>query len=266
MSDPRLSVIIPALDEAVALPPTLVRLSRLAPGAEVVVVDGGSRDGTWQLRRRFTQARFVRSQRGRGPQMNTGAAVARGSTLLFLHADTHPPVGMPGLIEEALSRPGVAAGSFCLQLEPASPLLRFYSLCSRINHPWFTYGDQGLFLRRSTFEAIGGFAPIPLMEDVEIQRRLRARGRFLKLGVPAVTSARRFRANGAVRQQLLNACLVLAFRAGADPERLADWYRARGHRGPAGPPSPAAAASRELRRPGCRPRSSGEAWYDRSAR
>ena len=221
MNAPRLSVIIPALDEAAALPPTLARLSRLAPDAEVVVVDGGSRDGTWQLRRRFTQVRFVRSQRGRGPQMNTGGAVARGSTLLFLHADTHPPVGMPGLIEEALSRRGVAAGSFCLQLEPASPLLRLYSLCSRINHPLFTYGDQGLFLRRETFDAVGGYRDTPIFEDLYLMRELRRHGRVVTLPAPLPTSPRRCARDGILRTVLRNQVLLLGERLGVAPERLA---------------------------------------------
>lgn len=132
----------------------------------------------------------------------------------------------------------MAAGSFCLAFDAGGPALGLYSWCSRIGHPLFTYGDQGLFLRRSTFEWIGGFAPIPLLEDVEIQARLRARGRFVKVRVPVVISARRFQARGAVRQQVIDALLVLAFRAGADPAALARLY--------AGGDAPAALAAKIL--------------------
>lgn len=230
---PRLSVIIPTLDEEEWLPRTLERAGAERPGAvaptvEVVVADGGSRDGTWDLRRRFPAVRFVRARRGRGPQMNAGAAASRGENLLFLHADTRLPDGFAALIERALARRDVAAGSFRLRFHPTSPLLDLFALCSRIRHPLFTYGDQGLFLRRSTFEAIGGFAPLPLFEDVEIQRRLRRAGRFVKLPAPVLTSARRYRARGVLRQQTLNLALVLAFHAGVGPERLASLYGRRG--------------------------------------
>lgn len=220
----RLAVVIPALDEEGTLPATLARLAEVAPEAEVVVADGGSRDGTLGLAAAFPRVRFLRAPRGRGPQMNAGAAASRGDPLLFLHADTLAPADLCALVDEALARPRAAAGSFCLRLEPSSPLLRFYSLCSRIPHPLFTYGDQGLFLRRSTFEAVGGFAPLPLFEDVEIQGRLRRHGRFVKLPVPVVSSARRFRERGILRQQLVNLLLVVAYRAGGDPRWLARRY------------------------------------------
>lgn len=224
MTRPRLSVIIPALDEEETLPRTIEHLRRVSPRAELLVADGGSRDGTWGLRHRFSDVRFVRGPRGRGPQMNAGAAASRGEILFFLHADTLAPEGVAELVDGVLSRPAVAAGAFCLRFAPTSPLLGLYALCSRMNHPLFTYGDQGLFLRRSTFEAIGGFAPLPLFEDIEIQRRLRREGRFVKLPVPVITSARRFRARGILRQQVLNIALVLGFRAGIRAERLAVLY------------------------------------------
>jgi rSAM/selenodomain-associated transferase 2 len=229
-SPDRLAVVIPALDEESMLPVTLARLAEVAPEAEVVVADGGSRDGTLRLAAAFPRVRFLRAPRGRGPQMNAGAAESRGDPLLFLHADTLPPANLCALVDEALARPRTAAGSFCLRLEPSNPLLAFYSLCSRIPHPLFTYGDQGLFLCRSTFEAVGGFAPLPLFEDVEIQDRLRRHGRFVKLPVPVVSSARRFRARGILRQQLANLLLVVAYRAGGDPRRLARRYERSGSR------------------------------------
>jgi rSAM/selenodomain-associated transferase 2 len=224
---PRLSVVIPALDECEHLPATLQSLRSEGGAVEPIVVDGGSSDGTWRLRDEFPWARFVHSARGRGPQLDTGAGVATAPLLLFLHADTRPPAGFLTLIEQALSRPQVVAGSFCLSFDNRNPLLRFYARCSRLNHPLFTYGDQGLFTRRSIFEAVGGFAGLPFLEDVDILRRLRRLGRVVKVPMPVVTSARRFVAGGIVRQQIRNVLLVAAYHAGVSPQRLAGWYPAR---------------------------------------
>lgn len=233
-------MVIPSLNEAERLPRTLARVAEGGDGCEVVVVDGGSTDGTPEVAAAFPGIRVVRAPRSRGLQLNAGAAAARGQRLFFLHADTLPPLGFAARIARVLERPGVVAGSFCLAFDAGGPWLRLYSRCSRLNHTLSTYGDQGLFLCRSTFERIGGYAPIPLLEDVEIQGRLRARGRFVKVPVPAVTSARRFQARGAVRQQVVNGLVVLAYRSGARPEALARLY-ARGL-------GPAAVAAELLRR------------------
>lgn len=221
---PELSVVIPCLDEAETLPRTLERVETEGEGCEVVVVDGGSTDGTLAIAAAHPGVRRVRAPRSRGLQLNAGAAAARGETLFFLHADTLPPAGFARCIARALERPGTVAGSFCLRFDAGDPLLRLYAWCSRLNHPLFTYGDQGLFLRRTTFEELGGFAPIPLLEDVEIQRRLRRRGRFVKLRRRAVTSSRRFEAGGRLRQQAVNALLLLAYGAGESPHALARLY------------------------------------------
>lgn len=224
MRRPALSVVVPCLNEAERLPRTLDRIQAEGDGCEVVVVDGGSRDGTREVALGRVGVRLVDAPRSRGVQLNAGAAAARGETLFFLHADTLPPLGFARRIRNALARPGAVAGSFCLGFDAPGAWLRLYASCSRFNHPLFTYGDQGLFLRRSTFQEIGGFAPIPLLEDVEIQRRLRRRGRFVKVRMPAVTSARRFQTVGALRQQAVNALLLLAYRVGESPGALARLY------------------------------------------
>jgi len=156
--------------------------------------------------------------------MNAGARAAGGEILLFAHADCRLPAAAFAEIHRALGDPAVAAGSFCLAFDRDDPWLRAYARASRINHPLFTYGDQGLFLRRELFERIGGFREIPLMEDVEIQRRLRRAGRFVKLPQPVVTSARRFLRHGVLRQQALNAALVGLYYLGVAPARLARAY------------------------------------------
>lgn len=218
-----LSIIIPALDEASHLEALLADLLAREGDSEILLVDGGSTDGTWEIAGRFP-VRRLRAPRGRAAQMNAGARRATGDVLLFLHADTLLPPDAFRRVADALADPGVAGGSFRLAFDRSDPWLAAYAFCSRINHPLFTYGDQALFLRRDHFLRIGGFREIPIMEDVEIQRRLRRQGRFVKLPEPVVTSARRFVDVGPVRQQLLNLALVGLYHLGVDPARLKRLY------------------------------------------
>ncbi|HEX2222576.1 MAG TPA: TIGR04283 family arsenosugar biosynthesis glycosyltransferase [Thermoanaerobaculia bacterium] len=219
-----LAVIVPCLNEGAFIEGFLSGLLAREGDFRVILVDGGSADGTWEASGRFSEVTRLRSARGRAVQMNAGARGATEDLLLFLHADTVlPPDAFPR-IAEALADPAVAAGSFRLAFDRSDPWLATYSLFSRINHPLFTYGDQGLFVRRELFREVGGFREIPIMEDVEIQRRLRRRGRFVKLEPPVVTSARRFVHRGPVRQQMLNVALVALYQMGMDPARLKRLY------------------------------------------
>ena len=218
-----LSVVIPTLDEEAVLASTLESVRRSAPGCEVVVADGGSRDATRQIAV-ASGVRVVSAPRGRGSQMNAGAAAATGDALLFLHADTHLPADAGELVEEALADPRVVAGSFVLGFDSRHPLLRLSSLASRLNLRWATYGDQALFVRREAFDRAGGFPSQPLFEDVAMQARIRRLGRCVKIQRPVRTSARRFLQAGVVRQQLLNASLVVAYHLGVSPSTLASWY------------------------------------------
>ena len=219
-----ISVVIPTLNEAEGIGACIGGLLEAAWGHEIIVVDGGSRDATPDIVRCFDRVRLLHAERGRGRQMNRGAEAASGGTLLFLHADSRLPAGAFAMIENALERPGAVAGAFSLGFDREHPLLRIYALFSRINHILFTYGDQGLFLRRSVFARIGGFREIPLMEDVEIQRRLRRMGRFVKIRRPVTTASRRFSARGILRQQALNTLIVSLYFAGVAPGRLARLY------------------------------------------
>jgi rSAM/selenodomain-associated transferase 2 len=219
-----LAIVIPTLNEAAALETFLAALLRQEGDFQVILVDGGSSDGTWEIAGRFPEVRRLRSARGRAIQMNAGARAATHDLLLFLHADTFLPSGVLPRIAGTLADPGVAAGSFRLAFDRDDPWLDAYSFFSRINHPLFTYGDQGLFLRRELFREIGGFREIPIMEDVEIQQRLRPRGRFVKLDLPVVTSARRFVHRGPLRQQALNVALVALYLLGVEPTRVKRFY------------------------------------------
>jgi len=231
---------VPALDEAGRIADCLASV-RAQPGPKrILVADGGSRDDTVRRAAAVPGVEVLSAPRGRASQMNAASCRARGDILCFLHADTRLPPGAARAMAAALERPGCLAGSFRLAFDADAPLLRFYALCSRINHSLFTYGDQTLFVRSEAFRRIGGFASLPLLEDVEIQRRLRRLGRFVKAPLAVVTSARRFARRGPLRQQALNLLIVGSYLAGVAPERLARLYPPCG--GEADEPAPRPAA------------------------
>ncbi|MDX1935098.1 MAG: TIGR04283 family arsenosugar biosynthesis glycosyltransferase [Capsulimonadales bacterium] len=196
---PWLSIIVPTLNEEKALPETLARIARCAPSAEIVLVDGGSTDGTRAVYERFVArsaqpVRWIDSARGRGRQMNAGAAAGRGEVLLFLHADTLLPDDSERHLRRALRDPRIRGGNFRLAFTPRSALSDFYARCYNLRSRWHVfYGDSGLFVRRETFVALGGYRADRLMEDVEFIGRLRRHGGLTFLGqATVVTSARRF--------------------------------------------------------------------------
>jgi rSAM/selenodomain-associated transferase 2 len=224
---PRISVVVPALDEAEGIAATLAPLQALrARGHEVLVVDGGSTDGTPELAAPLAD-RVLRSARGRARQQNAGAREARGDVLLFLHADTRLPPDADRLVLEGLARSGRGWGRFDVRLTGRAPMLRvverMISLRSRLGG--IATGDQAIFARREWFRDAGGFPEIPLMEDVALSRALLRRGRPLCLREPVLTSSRRWESRGVWRTILLMWRLRLEYRLGADPERLAARYR-----------------------------------------
>jgi rSAM/selenodomain-associated transferase 2 len=223
-SVPKISIVIPTLNEAPNLEAFLQNLLLQKKNSEIIVADGESADGTREVLDRFPGVKLVQSGGGRARQMNEGARKARGEILLFLHADTTLPANALGKIEEVLEDPSVSAGSFSLQFDHPGKFFRILSAFSRINHPFFTYGDQGLFLRARTLRRIGGFKEIPVMEDVEIQERLRRIGGFVKLREPVVTSARRYLRNGPLRQHLITTGIVLLYHLGVPARMLVRRY------------------------------------------
>ncbi|MFO0902307.1 MAG: TIGR04283 family arsenosugar biosynthesis glycosyltransferase [Pirellulales bacterium] len=222
-----LSIIIPTLNEERSLASTLAPLAAVE-NVELIVADGGSRDATVDIAARFGARVIVAGARGRGRQMNAGAALARGETLLFLHADTRLPDGFRATLDSLLT-PSVAAGAFPLRIDDARRPYRWLERAinwrSRVRQ--LPYGDQALFLRSETFFQLNGFAPWPLMEDYDLSRRLRRLGRIRIADQPVVTSARRWQKRGLIRTTLLNQGLVAAFRLGVSPQRLARWYYGR---------------------------------------
>ena len=216
------SVIVPALNEAGPIASTLQAVQALSGPKELIVVDGGSADATKARAAPF--ATVLDAPQGRAAQMNRGAQNARGDVLWFLHADTHPPPHALQTIRETLRPPDAESGIFRLSFDDDAPLLRLYSWCTR--WPWIrlAFGDRGLFTTRAAFEAVGGFPEWPIFEDLELADRLHRRGTFHFLPQAVTTSARRFRANGLLRQQLRNLYLWSHYVAGTDPERIAHRY------------------------------------------
>ena len=216
------AVVVPALNERRCIEGCLASVRAQQVDAEIVVVDGGSADGTAALAAPL--ARVLRAPRGRAVQMNAGARATRGDVLLFLHADSRLAPGALAAVRRALADADVVGGTFSLRFEPETPLLRTYATCTRASPRVFHYGDQGIFVRRAVFEALGGYREVPLMEDVDFLRRLRRAGPTVLLPLPVTTSARRFQRHGIVRQQLRNAILLGLYYAGVSPHRLARWY------------------------------------------
>lgn len=165
--------------------------------------------------------------RGRGTQCNAGAARASGRLLLFLHDDTALPAEAPAIVDAVFKDPRTQIASFRLRFDHQHWLLASYAFFSRFDSYLTSFGDQGILIRRSFFAAIGGFPEWPLFEDVDLLSRARRRARIKKLPAEVTTSAVRFVENGILRQQLLNAELMLRFSLGAAPETLQRRYERR---------------------------------------
>jgi len=226
MSGDRLSIIVPVLNEQPGIAAMLQDLSGLrARGAEVIVVDGGSRDDTVALARPLCD-RLIAAPRGRAAQMNAGAGIASGDVLLFLHADTGLPADADRLVCDGLAASGRPWGRFDVRIDGRHPLLPLIAatmnLRSRLTG--IATGDQAIFVDRGAFTAVGGFPDIALMEDIVLSRRLKRLGRPLCLSARALTSGRRWEKHGVVRTILTMWRLRLAFFLGAEPAKLAASY------------------------------------------
>ena len=225
-----ISIIVPVLDEEVAVPGMLAALRAFrARGCEVLVVDGGSRDATAELARAGAD-RVLAAPRGRASQMNAGAAAAQGDILLFLHADTRLPADADTLVRAGLAESRRAWGRFDVCIEGRHPLLRMVAammnLRSRVSG--IATGDQALFVTRAAFDAAGGFPAMELMEDIAISGRLKRLSPPLCLHDRVTTSGRRWEKNGVLRTIVLMWWLRLQYFFGVPPGRLARAYRGHG--------------------------------------
>lgn len=223
-----LSIVIPTLNAAASLPETLASLgeARAAGFAhEVVVSDGGSQDGTVDIARQ-AEARVVIGASGRGVQLARGAAAAHGDWLLFLHADTRLAPGWLAAVRAFTGSVGARVGYFRFTLDDPHPAARRIEALVRWRCALFAlpYGDQGLLVARQSYDAVGGFRPVPLMEDVDLVRRL-GRRRLAAVDHAAVTSARRYRRDGWWARPLRNLCCLTLYFLGVPPRHLLRIYR-----------------------------------------
>jgi rSAM/selenodomain-associated transferase 2/rSAM/selenodomain-associated transferase 1 len=221
----KISIIIPALNEAATIARTI---SQLAGGGqlEVIVVDGGSTDETAELAA-SGGATVIHSKPGKAVQMNAGAAAAAGDILVFLHADTMLPGGFHNQIVAALNQKGVAAGAFRLRIDSNAAGLRIVERAANCRSRLLRmpYGDQALFMKKPLFEEIGGFPDLPIMEDFLLVRRLKRKGKTVILPAAVVTSPRRWLHLGILKTWLINQLIVITYYLGATPQQLTRFYR-----------------------------------------
>lgn len=230
----RVGVVIPALNEASTIAGTLRHTAGLGFD-EIIVIDGGSHDQTQALveavRDDPTHAarsviQLLSTSRGRAKQLNAGAKACRSDVLLFLHADTRLPDNARDAIERALADPDVGGGRFNVHFDSPSPwgfvISAFMNFRSRLTR--IATGDQALFVRRQLFERLGGFADIPLMEDVDFSARLKRAGPTAALSESVTTSFRRWQQHGPLRTILLMWALRFLYWIGVSPSRLAQFY------------------------------------------
>lgn len=237
---------IPALDEAASIEAAIASARAAAfpstagstsgstgestsgavPEIEVLVVDGGSRDGT-AARARAAGARVLFAGGGRARQQDAGWRASRGDAVLFLHADTRLPAGWADAVRGALADARVAVGAFRLRFEPRPPAMAVIEWGARARARWarLPYGDQALFARRAALEAVGGVPLVPIFEDLDLVRALRRHGALALLPLAAVTSSRRYLARGVLRTWLQHALALAAWRLGLDRNRVAAWVR-----------------------------------------
>jgi rSAM/selenodomain-associated transferase 2 len=212
----RFSVVIPVLNEESTLGNCLNRVRAESQDVEIIVSDGGSDDATVAVALAHG-ARIVSGLRGRGTQLNTGAAESGGEVLVFLHADTIIPRGSLRFLAEQFRDPTLQCGAFRAAYDDSSLVLRLYSWFTRFESGFTTFGDQCLVVRRSFFGAMGGFPAWPLFEDMEFLKRARLRTTIRKFPLRVVTSARKFREGGEILQQLRNVFAITLYHFGVSP-------------------------------------------------
>lgn len=223
----RFSIIVPMLNEAPGLPGLLARLTELErQGCEILIVDGGSDDGSVSLAER-AGFRVLASQKGRARQMNLGAAQATGDVLLFLHADTLLPEDALTTLRQSMQKTAAVWGRFDVLIDGAHPMLRVIATLMNHRSRWtgIATGDQAIFVTRKAFNAVGGYPDQPLMEDIELSNRLRALARPACIPTPVRTSGRRWESRGVWRTVLLMWRLRWAYWRGTPAEQLAQLYR-----------------------------------------
>jgi rSAM/selenodomain-associated transferase 2 len=222
----RVSVIVPSWRDAENLALLLPAVAAIDSVAETIVVDVSGDAESQKIAQEFGAHFVACSAPNRGAQMNVGAMLATGEVLLFQHADTELRPDHVHAIETAMLDPQLIGGAFYRKFDRRHPYLVWLEPIARLRsrRGGTLYGDQSIFVRREVFLHLGGFARIPLMEDVEFSRRLRAAGKIALLDPPTQTSARRHAGRGAWRTSMQNALFIVLYKFGVAPERLHQWY------------------------------------------
>ena len=217
---PPISIVIPVANEAVTLPDCLRQVEQTT--SEIIVVDGGSEDATVEIAESFGCRVLASPRPQRARQMNLGASRARGRILVFLHADTWLPPQAAGRIMEAIDRRGACGGGFARRYRSDALTLALTCRLAGVRNRFFGWhlGDQALFVRRDVFEKLGGYRDLPIFEDLDFSRRLRALGKTVTLTPPVYSSPRRFARKGPLRTTWEDLLLTGKYLAGVDPNEL----------------------------------------------
>jgi rSAM/selenodomain-associated transferase 2 len=225
------SIVIPTYNEAASIASVLERLRNVRSDLEVLVADGNSTDRTREIVREIAAAyprplRLVENIRNRAIQLNGAVRQAHGGVFLFLHADMLVAPETVEAIEESLRHPEVIGGNFQIVFAGDTTVERFFSWCYRVRRPFgIYYGDSGVFVRREVFERLGGFKPIPIMDDYEFVRRLERTGQTVCLNPPMLVSDRRWRVQGLFHTLFSWAWIQTLYSLGVPAKHLARWYR-----------------------------------------
>ncbi|MBW1883093.1 MAG: TIGR04283 family arsenosugar biosynthesis glycosyltransferase [Deltaproteobacteria bacterium] len=217
-------MVIPALDEADQIAGAVS--SAAGPEVDVIVVDGGSQDGTPE-RARSAGARVLNAQRGRARQLQIGFEASESDVVLFLHADTRLPGGWERAVAAALEDPETVGGAFRLRFDERDRRIRLVEFTARLRIALlaFPFGDQALFVRSGVLAEIGGVPDVPVMEDVDLVHAMKQRGKLALLPLPATTSARRYLEGGVGRVSVAHFLAFAGWALNVDRERLAGWLR-----------------------------------------
>jgi len=221
-----LSIIIPVLNEEINIGQTLTKV-KTGTNIEIIVVDEGSVDNTRAIAESHGVKVIQSPIKGRAQQMNAGASIAQGEILLFLHGDTQLPPNYDDYIRKAMVNPDIVAGAFSLRVTGEDRNLRIVEklVYWRSRYLSLPYGDQGIFLKTSTLQTLGGFPDLPIMEDFELILRLKKLGKILILPQAINTSGRRWQKLGILRTTIINQLVILGYFLGINPEKLAQYYR-----------------------------------------
>lgn len=225
----RVTVVVATLNEAASIGDLLAGLlgsGRTESLVEVIVVDGGSEDKTVAIAEQ-AGVKVIAAERGRGQQMNAGAAAASGDVLVFLHADCRLGVDCLEQVASAFAEPDLICACFRQRISANGLRYRLieWGNLFRGRRLGIVYGDQAMCVRKAVFDEVGGFPSIPLMEDLELARRLKRKSCWRVLDGPVVVDARRWKRQGLVFSTLRNWCFVVLYFVGVSPGRLARWYR-----------------------------------------